>query len=80
MNLVQNLELDASLRWIRSLPNPNVSSYVALDGRLGWIPVKGLEISLTGSNLLDQRHPEFGASPTRSEIRRTFYVRMLWNF
>ena len=80
MNLPHNLDFDVALRFINDLPNPHVPSYLALDGRLGWIPVKGLEISLAGFNLLDRRHPEFGASPTRSEIRRTFYVRMIWNF
>jgi iron complex outermembrane recepter protein len=80
MNLPRNLEFDVALRWIGNLPNPNVPSYVALDGRLGCIPVKGIEISLTGSNLLERRHPEFGTAPMRSEIGRIFYAKVLWNF
>jgi len=80
MNLPYNLELDAALRWVDRLPDPNVPSYVALDARLGWIVSKGVELSMVGFNLTDQRHPEFGAVPTRSELRRTFYLRLLWNF
>jgi len=80
MNLPYNLEFDVAMRAIGHLPNPNVPEYIALDGRLGWIPMKSLEISLAGFNLLDRRHPEFEVQPPRSEIRRTFYVRMLWNF
>jgi iron complex outermembrane receptor protein len=80
MNLPHNLEFDVALRVIGDLPNPDVPGYVGLDGRLGWAAWKGAEISLAGSNLLDRRHPEFGAASTRSEFGRTFYVRMLWNF
>jgi len=80
MNLAHNVDLDFALRSVDSLPSPGVPSYVALDGRLGWKISKGTEVSLSGFNLLDKRHPEFGAAPARSEIGRTFYVKMLWNF
>jgi iron complex outermembrane recepter protein len=78
MNLLQNLELDVALRKIDDLPDPSVPGYVALDARLGWTFSKGGEISLTGSNLLDRRHPEFGGAATRSELDRTFYLKILW--
>ncbi|MGP1678860.1 MAG: TonB-dependent receptor plug domain-containing protein [Burkholderiales bacterium] len=80
MNLGHNVDFDVALRSVDSLPNPAVPSYVALDGRLGWKISKGTEVSLSGFNLLDKRHPEFGAAPARSEIGRAFYVKMLWNF
>jgi iron complex outermembrane receptor protein len=80
MNLPYNLELDAALRWVDRLPNPNVPSYVALDARLGWTVSKSVELSVAGFNLTDRRHAEFGAAPTRSELRRTYYLRLLWNF
>jgi hypothetical protein len=48
--------------------------------RLGWTATKGLEISLSGFNLLDDRHPEFGIASTRSELRRNFYGKIQWNF
>ncbi|MGB7541431.1 MAG: TonB-dependent receptor [Burkholderiales bacterium] len=80
MNLTHNVDLDFALRSVDSLPSPSVPGYVALDGRLGWKISKGTEVSLSGFNLLDERHPEFGAAPARSEIGRTFYVRILWNF
>ncbi|MBI3810618.1 MAG: TonB-dependent receptor [Nitrospirae bacterium] len=79
MNLGRNLELDAAVRVIGGLPDPNVPGYVALDMRLGWTVLKGVEVSLAGFNLLDRRHPEFGQDPTRSELDRTFYAKVLWN-
>jgi iron complex outermembrane receptor protein len=80
MNLPYNLELDLAARWIDRLPAPNVPSYVALDARLGWHVSKALELSLAGFNLTDRRHPEFGTVATRSELGRTFYLRLRWGF
>lgn len=80
MNITHNLDLDFALRSVGDLPGSNVPSYVALDGRLGWKISKGTEVSLSGFNLLDKRHPEFGTVPARSEIGRNVYVKMLWNF
>jgi iron complex outermembrane receptor protein len=80
MNLPYNVVFDLALRWIDRLPNPNVPSYVALDARLGWMVREGVELSLTGVNLTDRRHPEFGAAPARSELPRTFYLRLRCDF
>ena len=87
MDLPQNVELDAGLRWVDTLHNNNsgvvgtVPSYFELDARLGWRPVKNLELSFVGQNLLHDQHPEFGApSPTREEIVRSFYGKVSWRF
>ncbi|MFZ5524225.1 MAG: TonB-dependent receptor plug domain-containing protein [Pseudomonadota bacterium] len=79
MNLAHDLNLDFALRSIGDLPGTVVPSYVALDGHLGWKISKGTELSMSGFNLLDKQHPEFGMAATRSEIGRTFYLKMLWN-
>jgi len=80
MNLAHNLEWDVGLRVIDELPSPHVSSYVALDTRLGWTFMKGVELSLIGYNLLDHDHPEFGAAATRSELARAFYAKIVWSY
>lgn len=80
MNLARNTEFDVALRRIGGLPDPNVPGYTELDMRLGWTMAKGVEVSLSGFNLLDHRHPEFGAATTRSEHGRRFYLKTLWNF
>lgn len=38
-----------------------MASYLTLDARLGWRPVKTLELSLVGRNLLHQRQQEYRA-------------------
>lgn len=84
MNLAHNVELDLMLRSIGALPNPSVPGYTALDMRLAWAPAKDVELSLSGFNLTDRRHPEFGAAvtatATRSELPRSFYLKILWNY
>lgn len=78
MNLGPRSELDINLRSVAALPNPAIPSYTALDIRWAWQFSKDLELSLTGFNLLDRRHLEFGSATTRGEIARSFLVKLLW--
>jgi hypothetical protein len=39
-----------------------------------------VEISIVGRNLLDRRHPEFGAAANRSELERALYAKVSWRF
>ena len=80
MNLPHDVDVDFGVRSIGSLPKPDVSEYTALDVRLGWHATEDVEISLAGFNLLDNRHPEFGSFPTRSEIGRSVYLKLQWDF
>jgi iron complex outermembrane recepter protein len=62
MDLTRNLEFDATLRYVDSLPSLNVDSYVAVDLRLGWRPKENVEFSIVAQNLFADQHQEF--SPT----------------
>jgi iron complex outermembrane receptor protein len=79
MNLTHNTELDVAVRTVTGLSAIQVPSYTALDARLGWTIRKGLELSLSGFNLLDGRHLEFSSTSTRSELDRSVYLKLLWN-
>jgi outer membrane receptor protein involved in Fe transport len=72
------LEVDVTVREIGALPDPPVAGYVAVDGRVGWTPSAQLELSLTGTNLFDARHPEYGTLPRWSAMGRTVYAAMRW--
>jgi iron complex outermembrane receptor protein len=74
LDLGRSAELDVSVRHVGSLPRPPVPSYVALDARLGWAPLRRLEIAVIGRNLLDDRHPEWGAPTARPEFEREGFV------
>lgn len=87
MDLPQNIELDAGLRWVDRLtinngPNPGgVPDYFELEARLAWHPTKDLEISIVGQNLLHDQHAEYGfPSPTQVQIERSVYGKISWHF
>jgi iron complex outermembrane receptor protein len=87
MNLPHNLELDAQLRLVDTLHNNSganagiVSSYTELNMRVGWRPVKNVELSLVGQNLLHDQHTEYGfQGPNRIEIERSVFGKVRWEF
>jgi iron complex outermembrane receptor protein len=83
MRLPGNLELDLWGRYTDRLPAIAIPGYFNLDVRLGWKPVKNVEISVVGQNLLDTRHPEFSSTTVPlngSEIQRGAYVKVVWRY
>ena len=73
MNLPAHLQLDVDGRYVDTLHNPHVPSYVSFDVRVAWWWKDKLEISIVGQNLWDDQHPEFGAVATREEIPRSVF-------
>ena len=80
LDLPGHVELDGVLRYVDTLPSPSVPSYITADLRLAWRPWRDLEFSIVGQNLIDNRHPEFGAVATRQEIPRSVYGKVTWRF
>jgi iron complex outermembrane recepter protein len=91
MDLEHGLQLDTALRWVDTLTinsGPTggdvagtVPSYFELDVRMAWHPTKRLELSAVGENLLHPLHPEYGfPSPTREEIARSVYGKVVWRY
>lgn len=83
LDLPHNLEFDISAYFMDRLPGPDIPPYTRLDVRLGWRPIKDLELSLIGQNLLDDRHPEFNSpfqafAPT--EQQRSMLFKISWRF
>jgi len=79
------LDLDLWLRGVDRLsaPSERVAAYTTLDARLGWRPARGLEFSLVGRNLLDDRHLEFrdeANASKASEVERSFHLQATWHF
>jgi iron complex outermembrane receptor protein len=74
LDLGRSAEFDVTVRQVGSLPSPQVPAYTAVDARLGWTPVRHLEIAVVGRNLLDEKHPEWGGAATRAEFEREGYV------
>jgi iron complex outermembrane receptor protein len=80
LDLPGQMQLDASVRHVGELPDPHVPAYTAVDVRLGWRPNDRLELWLTGQNIFDARHIEFGNELTASQIERAFQAGVRWSF
>ena len=79
MNLGGAVTLDADLRYVSALPDPRVPSYVELGGRVGWAVTPRVQLSLSGLNLLHDKHQEWPAA-SASEPRRTITADMRLRF
>ncbi|MEW5801391.1 MAG: TonB-dependent receptor [bacterium] len=86
MDLSRNLEFDLDFRYVSNLGD-YIKSYREMDARLGWSPVKNLELSIVGRNLLDNHHSEFvflGYLPNSSggdmEVERSIYGKITCRF
>jgi iron complex outermembrane recepter protein len=79
MDLGRNVTFDASLRYVSALPDPALPGYYNMNARIGWRAFRSLELSVTGSNLLDARHLEFPA-PYGEEISRSVIVQAQWKY
>ena len=76
----EDTTLDISGRYVGRIGNQDVPAYLGIDVRVGWSPMENLELSLTGRNLLDAKHPEFSLPAARREIERTYNVSASWRF
>jgi iron complex outermembrane receptor protein len=79
-DLPYRFQFDLVGRYVGTLNSPHVPSYLTFDARLAWWATTNLEISVTGQNLWDNQHPEFGAAATRQEIPRSVYGKVTWRF
>ncbi len=74
------IELDFWLRYADSVngvvASQTVPSFVALDARLAWKPLKNVELAFIANNLNDSQHPEFydGFTPNPLQVERMFWL------
>ena len=73
LNLRESLSLYTALRYVDELPNQNVPDYTALDLSLRWQLSDAFAFSVTGQNLTDPGHREFGAAAV--EVERSVYLK-----
>jgi iron complex outermembrane receptor protein len=80
VNLPHQVEFDQSFRYVDSLPAQSVRAYTTADARIGWSPTKSLSVSVTGQNLFQPHHAEFGIDPGPTVfIKRGVYAKLVWN-
>jgi iron complex outermembrane receptor protein len=79
MDFGARVTFDATLRHVGSLPEPELDAYHELDISLGWRALPGVELSLSGFNLLDSRHLEYPA-PSGNYVRRAVLAQVRWRY
>ena len=81
INLPHHFEFDQSFRYVDSLPAQSVRAYTMVDARIGWNPIRTLLFSLTGQNLFQPHHAEFGIDPSPAVfIKRGVYAKVVWSY
>ena len=78
-------DLDISLigRLVDHVPNTGVGSYGEFTAHLAWRPVEGVELSLTGQNLLHDKRQEYATefpSGVSSKVERSVYAKVSVDF
>jgi iron complex outermembrane receptor protein len=83
MKLSDRVDLDLGLRYYANVPTSQASGYVGADSylegeaRLAWRVSDSVELSLSGSNLLHDQHPE-ASEARRNEIPRSVLIGLRW--
>jgi iron complex outermembrane receptor protein len=84
-DVTKKVNFDLGYRYVSALPGQLVPAYSTGDARVGWMFHPGVELSVTGRNLLQPSHPEFGTDPgipdgaiTLVGIKRSIYVKLTW--
>jgi iron complex outermembrane receptor protein len=62
-DLSRNFDFSLTFRYVGALPYYLVAGYETGDARLAWRPAKHIEFAVTGRNLLQPRHFEYGGDP-----------------
>jgi iron complex outermembrane receptor protein len=83
IDLPRNVTLDATLRYVDSLPSLHVESYVTMDARVAWRVTKNFELALVGQDLFSPQHAEFRPTQVQNQpanVPRSFYAKVTWSF
>ena len=73
-NLPKGFEFDPTYRYMGALPALSVKAYQTADARLGWHFAKMFDLSVSGQNLFQPHHSEFGPV----HVERSAYAEITW--
>ena len=78
-DLGKKLQFDFSYRYITALGGLGIPAYSSADARLAWQVWPGLQLALTGQNLLQAHHVEYSADDGPNvAIKRSAYLQLTW--
>jgi outer membrane receptor protein involved in Fe transport len=78
-DLPHKMELSVAYRYVSALPAERVGSYGTVDATLRWRPVRDIDFSLAGQNLVQAHHVEYGGLPgPLIGIKRDIFASVTW--
>lgn len=78
-DLQHEVSLDVVLRYTGTRPAPRVPGVLEADVRIAGRAGRDYEWALTGRNLLDRAHRQFGAAgPAAGEVERSWFLTLSW--
>lgn len=81
LNLPHGLELDTFYYYVSKNTSRAIPEYGRLDVRMGWQPMKNVDLSFVAQNLLDESHPELNELlEVASETQRSYYLKATFKF
>ena len=80
MDFGHGVTWDAYLRNVGALSHPAVPTYTELDTRIGWDIARGVQVSLSGFNLLHRYHMEFLLDGVTTDVPRSIYAQLRVRF
>ncbi len=82
LDLSKAVSFDTELYYVDELSGRDVDSYFRLDLRLGWRINDEWELSVSGENLTNSHHSEFGDSTNfvSSEVPRRLLAKVVWSY
>ncbi len=82
-DISEKLQLNLWLRYTSNISFYNIPSYVTMDAKVAYKPIKNVELFLVGQNLFSESHREFVSDiipSTPALIPRGIYVGARWQF
>jgi len=83
LDITPQVQINLTGRYVDEISNQRIGTYYGLDANLIWQPVKNLELSFVGRNLLDSEHAEFNEKTIETqptEVKRSIYGKLSWRF
>ncbi len=83
LDITSRLQFNLTGRYVDEISNQQIAAYYGFDVNLIWQPVKNLELSLVGRDLLDSEHAEFNERTVETqptEVKRSIYGKLSWRF
>ena len=78
-DMAKSVKLDLIVRYVSALPAQHVPAYVTGDANFRWQFKPHFGLTLTGRNLFQPHHPEFGGDPgPLVGIERHIYAQLTW--